>query len=400
MSEKKVQGYTKEIFKVEKVNSSYHLIDAQSVDQGTLTIPTATRKKAYTNGEALRKYITSKGDVQYRRVSMEEFNSVYVPQSEEIEEIRTQTEDLTTPSMSVNIAQFIHEKAPKLIPTDFIVDELKWKYLVRSVLRSKNIMMVGPSGSGKTAIGKLVAEALDMNYSVFNLGSTQDARATLIGNTHFDKDDGTFFAESAFVQAIQRENEVIILDELSRAHPDAWNILMPVLDEGQRFLRLDEKKGSPTIEIAPGVTFIATANIGNEYTATRVIDRATLDRFVTIEMDLLDAEQEFKLLRALYPNVEEDSIYALADIAAHTRDQMKLDVGKLSTSISTRITIETAGLLEDGFNLLEAASIAVFPFFSEDGGQDSERTYIKQFVQKYITSDEVDESSQESESLW
>ena len=47
---------------------------------------------------------------------------------------------------------------------------------------------------------------------------------------------------------------------------------MTVLDGGQRYLRLDEAEGSPIVDVE-GVTFIATANIGNEYTSTRVMDR-------------------------------------------------------------------------------------------------------------------------------
>jgi hypothetical protein len=43
-----------------------------------------------------------------------------------------------------------------------------------------------------------------------------------------------------------------------------------------------------------------------------------------------------------------------------------------------------AGLVYDGFNLFEAAEISIFPFFSNDGGVDSERTYVKQLVQKYV----------------
>ena len=120
----------------------------------------------------------------------------------------------------------------------------------------------------------------------------EDPRSTLIGNTHFNKSDGTDFSESTFVKAIQTENAVILLDELSRAHPDAWNILMTVLDPGQRYLRLDEADGSPTINVAKGVCFIATANIGNEYTSTRVMDKALLDRFIVIEMDMLEKQDE------------------------------------------------------------------------------------------------------------
>ena len=118
-----------------------------------------------------------------------------------------------------------------------------------------------------------------------------------------------------FVKAIQTENAVILLDELSRAHPEAWNILMTVLDEGQRYLRLDEADGQQTIKVAKGVTFIATANIGNEYTATRVLDRALLDRFTQIEMDVLNKEQEVGLLGGLYPNVKSELVDNVAELA-------------------------------------------------------------------------------------
>jgi hypothetical protein len=136
--------------------------------------------------------------------------------------------------------------------------------------------------------------------------------------------------------------------------------------------------------VAEGVTFIATANIGNEYTSTRVIDRAILDRFVTIEMDVLNDEQELGLLSYMYPEVNQDELKAVAEIAHHTRTQSMSDAGKLTAMVSTRASVEMAGLLYDGFDLFESAEISIFPFFSNDGGVDSERTYIKQLVQKYV----------------
>ena len=57
---------------------------------------------------------------------------------------------------------------------------------------------------------------------------------------------------------------------------------MTVLDYGQRYLRLDEADGQATVKVADGVTFVATANIGNEYTATRQLDKALHDRFTVI----------------------------------------------------------------------------------------------------------------------
>ncbi len=245
-------------------------------------------------------------------------------------------------------------------------------------------MMTGPSGCGKTDVTFKAAKALDREVIYFNLGATQDPRSTLIGNTHYSKDTGTYFSESLFVSAIQKPNTVILLDELSRAHPEAWNILMTVLDPIQRYLRLDEKSDSPTIKVAKGVSFIATANIGSEYTATRVIDRALLDRFAILEMDVLSYEQEYQLLSSKC-TVNQETLLKLCDIIKDIRKEVKSDTPRISTTISTRATLEIVELLTDAFTLEQAIEILVYPLFSDEGGNDSERTYVKQVVQKYLT---------------
>lgn len=298
-------------------------------------------------------------------------------------------ENATTPVDTV--VDFIKTSAA-LKPTDLIMSDIKWKYLVRTALRGKNIMMAGASGSGKTVAAKVLGSVLNRPTFYFNLGATQDPRATLIGNTHFAKDSGTYFSQSLFVKAIQTENAVILLDELSRANPEAWNILMTVLDDGQRYLRLDEADGAPTIMVHPSVTFIATANIGNEYTATRVIDRALLDRFNIIEMDQLNKDQEMHLLKIKHPTVNDKLVEAIAEIAEFTRKEVQSAMPKISTTISTRVTVEIAGLLADGFTLAEAAEVLIYPFFSADGGAESERVYIKQVVQKYCANPDIDGS--------
>jgi len=270
-----------------------------------------------------------------------------------------------------------------LKPKGLKMNELKWKYLMRSGMRGKNIMMTGPAGSGKTMSAKALVNALDRPDFYFNLGATQDPRATLIGNTHFDKEKGTYFSEALFVKAIQTKNAVILLDELSRAHPDAWNILMTVLDAGQRYLRLDEASTQATIRVAEGVTFIATANIGNEYTSTRVMDKALMDRFTVIEMDLLDKDEEADLLKYMFPLVPQKDLENIAGIAEMTRKECNNEESRLSSPVSTRTSVEMASLLYDGFKLEEAAQITIYPQYSQDGGVDSERTFVKQIVQKF-----------------
>ena len=276
------------------------------------------------------------------------------------------------------------------IPKSLVISDLKWKYLCRSVLRAKNVLIVGPTGTGKTLAAKSVAASLvsEKQFFYFNLGSTQDPRSALIGNTHFDKSEGTTFNESTFVTAIRTPGSVILLDEISRAHPDAWNILMTVLDDLQRYLRLDEKRDSEVVHVADGVSFIATANVGNEYTSTKVMDRALMNRFsVKIEMEPLDIKSEFELLKTRF-NIKDDDLLEtlkhLVEIADHTRKALKQDDAQLTNFLSTRDTVEMAELLCDGFNLLEIAENVIYPNFEQEGGADSERTYVKQLVQKYV----------------
>jgi nitric oxide reductase NorQ protein len=294
---------------------------------------------------------------------------------------------MPTVTQTVNVPEFL-TTTDSLKPSHLIIDSLKWRYLIRSVLRGKNIMMTGPSGCGKTLAAQSVADALEGRpFFFFNIGASQDPRSTLIGNTHYSKDRGTFVAEALFVKAIQTPNAIVLLDELTRGHADAWNILMTVLDENQRYLRIDEMPDTPTIKVAQGVTFIATANIGAEYTATRVLDRAMLDRFSSIiEMEPLSLEHELQLLSMLHPTLDPASAKAIAEIACHTRQQVRSEDPKVSTSISTRATVEIAGLMQDGFTLAEAAEACIYPFFSSAGGADSERTYMRQFVQMYLPS--------------
>ena len=287
------------------------------------------------------------------------------------------------PKAQAELMSFVHAECAELKPDLLMMGPLNWKYLVRSAMRGKNIMMTGPAGCGKTMAAKSLVNALDRPEFYFNLGATQDPRSTLIGNTHFNKEEGTVFAESEFVKAIQTPNAVILLDELSRAHPEAWNILMSVLDQGQRYLRIDEAQDSKTVNVAKGVCFIATANIGNEYTSTRVIDRAMMDRFTIIEMSMATADQERELLSKLYPNLAKTIISDIAEIVGATRLEMATENPRLSTAISTRASVELSSLVYDGFSVSEAAEVIIYPMYDASGGVDSERTFIKQIVQKF-----------------
>ena len=375
---------SKTVVKVVKSGVRFNAWDANG-NKYTGQITTGARKKAYANGNALEQRVNKSGKTYWWPVPMSVYeateNSFSAPQH---------TGEVEIPAGHEEVVNFIADSY-KLKPKGLVMNSLKWKYLIRSAVRGKNIMMTGPAGCGKTLSAKSLINGLDRPNFYFNLGATQDPRATLIGGTHFDKSKGTYFSESLFVKAIQTPNAVILLDELTRAHPDAWNILMTVLDQGQRYLRLDEQDGQSTIEVAEGVCFVATANIGNEYTATRQLDKALMDRFVIIEMDTLSDEEEHGLLSYMYPTVDTDTLSNVAKIAFMTRTEALAENPRISSGVSTRTSVEIAGLLFDGFTLEEAADITIYPQYDADGGVDSERTFVKQIVQKFIDDGSADD---------
>jgi len=376
------------VCRVEKSGNRYNAWDTDG-NKRTSEITTGARKKAFEGDYLLGRFTGTTGKTYWRKVEGDTSMASNVSPAVE-------TTTVEVPTDHAEVLNFIHNSY-SLKPRGLMMNELKWKYLVRSGVRGKNIMMTGPAGCGKTMAAKSLVNALDRPDFYFNLGATQDPRATLIGNVHFEKNSGTYFSESVFVKAIQTPNAVILLDELSRAHPDAWNILMTVLDYGQRYLRLDEQDGQATIKVAEGVTFVATANIGNEYTSTRVMDKALMDRFTIVEMDVLSEDEENELLTYMFPHVDSGVVSSVAKIASLTRSESKSDTARIGTGISTRTTVELCGLLFDGFSLTDSSEVCIYPQYDDAGGVDSERTFVKQIVQKFCDDGTTDDLFNEEE---
>lgn len=347
-------------------------------------IPGHAMKTAFLNGTALKLTATKTGSSQWRQIPIPDTSMMAVidaTHSLDTDGDMVSVEE--TPMTHKEIITFL-EDSYNLKPATLKVTPLHWKFAVRNVLRGENLLIRGEAGTGKTLLGTTLQHIFKRPFFYLNMGATQDPRSTLVGNTHFKKDEGTYVAESYFVRAIQTPNAIILLDELSRAHPDAHNILMTVLDKNQRYLRIDERPDTPTISVAKGVTFIGTANVGSEYTATRTMDRAFVDRWTTLMINPLTRDEEVDLLSTKFPSLDGSTVIAIAEIAAETRAQVKSESPRVDTIISTRVTEEMAALCYDGFALSEVCEVCVYPFYSDAGGPQSPQTFMRTFIQQFI----------------
>lgn len=244
---------------------------------------------------------------------------------------------------------------PSIEESGFYFDEKNWKYLTRNILRKKNTIITGPTGTGKTEMVSKIAEKLGLNVYVYDMGAMQDPISAMLG-THRIVDGGSKFDYADFVERVQQPG-IIVLDELNRAPQMAMNILFPCLDS-RRELRVDIAGGSDKrlVKVHPECVFIATANVGAEYTGTQDIDKALFNRFMPLMVNYIPFDAEVNLLKNKF-ELEEKAIMSLVTFANSMRAQAKL--GNIENSMSTREVLEIADLMQDGFEIYEAVDYVI-----------------------------------------
>ena len=243
----------------------------------------------------------------------------------------------------------------------FVIPETKKEILKTLVQSGKNCLMTGATGSGKTPLCIRVAEELELEPVIINMGSTQDARSSLIG--YFTLENGnTKFQEADFLKAVQKPNSLIILDELSRASDDAYNIIFPILDF-RRDIRVEEKDSERVVQVADGVRFIATANVGLEYSATRSIDRALQDRFQIFNLPYLNEKELKKYITKLHGGETSKQATSLLKLYGYTHQLF--GQGKIGTRISTRVVLDVLPLMSK-FSLRDILDNVILSIFEQD----------------------------------
>jgi ATP-dependent Clp protease ATP-binding subunit ClpB len=120
---------------------------------------------------------------------------------------------------------------------------------------------LGPTGVGKTELSKALAEyVFDNEKQMLRLDMSEfmekHSVSKLIGSPpgYVGYDDGGKLTDSVR----RRPYQVILFDEIEKAHPDVFNILLQILDDG----RLTDSKGK--IVNFKNTLIIMTSNIGSQ----------------------------------------------------------------------------------------------------------------------------------------
>ena len=127
-----------------------------------------------------------------------------------------------------------------------------------------SFLFVGPTGVGKTELARALAEFLfDDEHAMVRLDMSEymekHSVARMIGAPpgYVGYEEGGLLTEAVR----RRPYSVLLLDEIEKAHPDVFNVLLQVLDDG----RLTDGKGR--VVSFKNTVIIMTSNLGSEWIA-------------------------------------------------------------------------------------------------------------------------------------
>jgi len=160
--------------------------------------------------------------------------------------------------------------------------------LARAGLRSPekpigNFLLTGPTGVGKTEVAKQLAKIMGISFVRFDMSEYMERHTVsrLIGAPpgYVGFDQGGLLTDAI----AKTPHAVLLLDEIEKAHPDVFNVLLQIMDHG----KLTDNNGKSTD--FRHVILLMTSNVGARDLGRRAVgfgDRRAVG----------DAEREYKLL--------------------------------------------------------------------------------------------------------
>ena len=198
--------------------------------------------------------------------------------------------DIVAKWTGIPVSKLMESERQKLLQLDKVIhkrvvgqDEAVQK-VTEAILRSRagiadpnrpigSFLFLGPTGVGKTELAKALAECLfDDEHSMVRIDMTEYMEkfsvSRLIGAPpgYVGYDEG-----GQLTEAVRRKPySVVLFDEVEKAHPDVFNILLQILDDG----RITDSQGR-TVDFKNTV-IILTSNLGSQYLLDGVTEDGTI----------------------------------------------------------------------------------------------------------------------------
>ena len=179
-----------------------------------------------------------------------------------------------------------------------------------------SFLFLGPTGVGKTELAKALAEALfDDENNMVRIDMSEYMEkysvARLIGAPpgYVGYDEG-----GQLTEAVRRKPYCVVLfDEIEKAHPDVFNVLLQVLDDG----RMTDSQGR-TVDFKNTV-IVMTSNLGSQYILEGIVDGKITDEAKQQVSNLLKQSFRPEFLNRIddivfYKPLDKQEIFAITEL--------------------------------------------------------------------------------------
>ena len=236
-----------------------------------------------------------------------------------------------------------------------------------------SFIFLGTTGVGKTELAKALAEYLFNDETMMtriDMSEYQEkfSVSRLIGAPpgYVGYDEG-----GQLTEAVRRKPySVVLFDEIEKAHPDVFNILLQVLDDG----RLTDNKGR-TVNFKNTI-IIMTSNLGSRYIQEQFASMTALNKEQTVK-SAKNAVMEMlkKTIRPEFLNRIDETIMFLPLTKSEIEDVVRLQVNAVRKMLEPQ-----------GFNL-DVTPAAISRLAEEGFDPEFGARPVKRAIQRYLLND-------------